>query len=185
MELTLKLNDELELVDISKGELDLNYISHYSSNERILKIAFASAQAVHDEGVLAILKVKAATPVFSKRTLSIDVVQATGNSTSVEALAKPAQIGLSSALEMEMGTAYKVYPNPASEFVDVTVSPSYEGPVDIEMTDASGKAMAQRSFNKAKGFVTHRVNFRAEKGLYLLKIKTAEGTKTSKVVVGE
>jgi len=185
LELSIKLDDELELVEIQKGQLGLNYISHYNSSEKILKIAFAAAVPVHEDGLLAVLKVKAATPVFSKNSLRIDIATAKGNATSVEGKARPARIGLTRELESEMATAFRVFPNPASEFIDITLKPSYEGQVKVEMLDAAGKPMLRQSYYKAKGFESHRVNFRAGQGIYLLKIVTSEGVITSKVVVGE
>jgi parallel beta-helix repeat protein len=185
LELSIRLDDELELVDIQKGQLDLNYIHHYNSAEKILRIAFASAEAVHEDGLLAVLKVRAATPVFSKNSLTIDIATAKGNATSVEGKARPAHIGLTRELESEMATAFKVFPNPASEFIDVSIKPSYEGLVRIEMLDAAGKPIVRQSYHKAKGFESHRVSFRAGQGIYLLKIVTSEGVITSKVVVGE
>lgn len=183
MELNIKIDDELAFVSFEPTGA-INVITNYSLSEKMLKLAFAATTPATEDAIAGILKVKAATQVFSKPTLSIDFSRAIGNETDVLTLAKSARIALSPSLIEETNTAFKVFPNPAADFVNLTLKPSYEGPVDVTMTDRTGKVITTSSFMKERGFNSQKIVFKAEKGLYMLRIKTNEGLITSKILVG-
>lgn len=77
----------------------------------------------------------------------------------------------------------EVYPNPAKEAINLTISNSSDAPVAIQITDQSGKIVYQNDFTVAEGSSTVTLDIaHLRSGLYHIVARTAEEVLTTKIV---
>ncbi|MGB3468604.1 MAG: T9SS type A sorting domain-containing protein, partial [Cyclobacteriaceae bacterium] len=89
---------------------------------------------------------------------------------------------VTSADEDLFETEYSVYPNPASEIVNIAVESAYSGNVSISMTELSGREIYRKSFEKNGFQLNETINTTGlSNGLYVIVISQGD-TKRSKLV---
>ncbi|MGB3468605.1 MAG: S8 family serine peptidase [Cyclobacteriaceae bacterium] len=89
---------------------------------------------------------------------------------------------VTSADEDLFETEYTVFPNPASNVVNIAVESAYSGAVEIRMTELSGREIYLKSFEKNGFQLSETINTAGlSDGLYIITISQCE-TKQSKMV---
>jgi hypothetical protein len=79
---------------------------------------------------------------------------------------------------------FKLYPNPATNLVNIELYSNYRGSYFIELSDLTGKSMLMMSNEKTTQFESIQLPLSEKfRGLYLLKIKTGNNTFTKKVQI--
>jgi hypothetical protein len=90
-----------------------------------------------------------------------------------------------SVKENDALSSFNVYPNPATEKVSIDFSLTTASPIELTITDLSGKQVYASSLgNKAAG--SHTVDVRTStfaEGIYVVNFKTANGIITEKLVI--
>ena len=69
--------------------------------------------------------------------------------------------------------AYLIYPNPTTGDLFISRSDVYEGHLDIEVYDLSGRLVLQKSLSVQDGLTELKTSF--DSGLYQLKIISSDG----------
>ncbi|RYD56097.1 MAG: T9SS type A sorting domain-containing protein [Sphingobacteriales bacterium] len=79
---------------------------------------------------------------------------------------------------------YELYPNPAARTTTITYNTAATENVVIEVLDLSGKRMYSQDWKVYNGYNSKNLNLEAlTKGFYLVKLHTAKGVATTKLVI--
>jgi hypothetical protein len=80
---------------------------------------------------------------------------------------------------------FKVYPNPTSEKLSIVFDVKYASPISISLTSIDGRqTTALFSGEATKGSIEKSFDIsQLAKGIYLLNIRTNEGSATQKIMV--
>ena len=74
----------------------------------------------------------------------------------------------------------KVYPNPASDFVNIEIEPEYLGKTELTLYSMQGQRLYRQSINQ----ITERMSIRhLPPGTYILMVKHADGRRLSQRIV--
>jgi len=78
-----------------------------------------------------------------------------------------------------------IFPNPASDYLNITLNVIQETDVTIDLNDLNGKLIATITLQNAKGEMAQSLSLPKEisKGLYLLSIKSGHSLFTKKVLI--
>jgi hypothetical protein len=77
-----------------------------------------------------------------------------------------------------------VFPNPASQQVQVNYYNSKAGNVQLQITDAAGKVVMQQLSNEQAGNIIQSLNISLlPKGVYVLNIRSATGSQNQKLII--
>lgn len=78
------------------------------------------------------------------------------------------------ALIEQQSQAYKVYPNPFSNFINIDVMSTYSGMLELQLFDALGRLMAQQ-----KLYAQNKINWQLPNalpaGTYMLRLRQEDG----------
>ncbi|MCZ2339696.1 MAG: Omp28-related outer membrane protein [Chitinophagales bacterium] len=86
--------------------------------------------------------------------------------------------------ETVLAGGVSIYPNPASTMVHIECSLSATSPVNVEVYNMDGKLQMRKDFGAQSGVVQLNMPVQMlNTGMYLFKVKTAEGSKFSKVFI--
>lgn len=92
----------------------------------------------------------------------------------------PSEVGLATQDKLVEAT---VYPNPAKDFLNVSVS-NYNGNADLTITDIAGKTVLSQAMSLVNGnAVVNTANLTS--GMYIVKMQLADGSQVKKNVVIE
>ena len=81
---------------------------------------------------------------------------------------------------------FSVFPNPTSDYLNITLSGASESPMEVQLLSVDGKVHFRRSWNAVDGLPTLQINTQdLVPGLYWVRVQTKEGQYTQKVVVEE
>jgi hypothetical protein len=79
---------------------------------------------------------------------------------------------------------FSVYPNPASEIINVDFESVTKEDVQLQLTDMSGRTLITKSVNSIEGFNHHTLDIsKLAKGVYMLNLKSADNIFSVRVVV--
>jgi len=94
-------------------------------------------------------------------------------------------VGPTAAQSILNNTALSIYPNPATEFVNVNVSAKIDGNVNITVVDATGKICLQQQRNLKAGYNKLLLNTsELSKGIYFVQTTSDDGlVRTSKLSI--
>lgn len=77
----------------------------------------------------------------------------------------------------------RVFPNPATDRVNVSFFASHASDITCQIVDMSGKLVESRSYSQVNGFFEDNFNItNLAKGIYFLRLQTEEGTSIEKIV---
>jgi hypothetical protein len=88
--------------------------------------------------------------------------------------------------EQQDGSAVKVYPNPATDFINVVIVPTENGQVQVQMFDLSGKATSEQfafnvSGNMSNTLPVNTANIAS--GAYLMRVTNGTQVSVTRVVI--
>jgi len=88
--------------------------------------------------------------------------------------------------EQQDGSAVKVYPNPATDFINVVIVPTENGQVQVQMFDLSGKAASEQfafnvSGNMSNTLPVNTANIAS--GAYLMRVTNGTQVSVTRVVI--
>lgn len=76
-----------------------------------------------------------------------------------------------------------IIPNPAQDFMQLTLSGKLRGKIDVAMTDASGRMVKRNSFTKTQEGLVENIDIsKLAKGVYVVSIVSEKGTSTQRLV---
>lgn len=76
-------------------------------------------------------------------------------------------------------TRMTLFPNPANDQLHITLEKAMDGPVMVEVFDATGRAVLQRTLNVSDAFQTHINVADLAQGSYMLRLSSGAGNATS------
>jgi hypothetical protein len=91
-------------------------------------------------------------------------------------------VGSSSINNPEEPFAFRVYPNPADQNLQVEIERALSGQVNVEMTDATGRIVLSDRFAPASSAISLRIGELAA-GVYSVRVTGREGSAVRKVTV--
>jgi len=94
------------------------------------------------------------------------------------------EIGNVSVEEQEAFTELEVFPNPATDALNVNFSSKTNQSVELRLVSVTGEAVYSNSLSNISGDVNHKIdvsNF--AKGIYILNLTSTEGTVNKKVII--
>lgn len=78
----------------------------------------------------------------------------------------------------------KVFPNPATNFINVEYSTVNAEDLTFQLTDIAGRVIRTENVSHAGGTSTHNMNINdLSNGIYMLRIQSSQGSVTKKVIV--
>jgi len=93
------------------------------------------------------------------------------------------EAGMSATNDLERSLGFSVFPNPAQEALNLQINSLISGPVDLRITDVSGKTIHRERFDLFEGEFTKRVDISdLNNGLYLLFLSNESGVATETIV---
>lgn len=118
------------------------------------------------------------------KNLSLVAYVAEGDADIMTGAEGPITIGATSIHNVLNTNAVKVYPNPASDYVTVSVDAGTPGKVTLEVFDIMGRSVLNMHENIQAGQKEFKLDISAlNAGIYNLNVRTAEGVMTKKLTV--
>lgn len=110
-------------------------------------------------------------------TVTLTVTNACGTSTATETVTVFG-IGISESLEIG---AFELFPNPTSEFINISFNSESEKAFYIKMYDLQGKELLNKNMGKIQGeFMTTLNVSDLAPGTYIISLNTQDGSKTTR-----
>jgi hypothetical protein len=81
----------------------------------------------------------------------------------------------------ETQSAFTIYPNPASNKISITTTSKTQGETQVSIYSINGQLIQSNKFQKQDRFEMDVSTM--QKGIYLLRIQSAEGVETKKLVL--
>jgi hypothetical protein len=114
-------------------------------------------------------------------------MQACVNTTRVSLKTSDGCEGAINSLKEEMKTItnFSIFPNPASEQVQVQVELGIENNICLEIFDITGKRVFQKSYSKLQQLSDNISVSNLESGIYLVKVNSGTYTKIKKLIINQ
>jgi subtilisin-like proprotein convertase family protein len=87
-----------------------------------------------------------------------------------------------STFDQQLDETLKVFPNPASDLLNIAFGQAVEGPVTLRLVSLQGQTLTQQAFNSVSGTVDLNIS-QLPKGIYLLNVQTQQGIVSRKIAV--
>lgn len=87
-----------------------------------------------------------------------------------------------STFDQQLDQTLKVFPNPASDVLNVAFGQTVEGPVTLQLITLQGQTLTQQAFNSVSGTADLNIS-QLPKGIYLLNVQTQQGIVSRKIAV--
>jgi subtilisin-like proprotein convertase family protein len=84
--------------------------------------------------------------------------------------------------DQSLDQTLKIFPNPASDVLNVAFGQAVEGPVTLQLVNLQGQILIQQAFNSVSGTVDLNVS-QLPKGIYLLSVQTEKGIVSRKIAL--
>jgi subtilisin-like proprotein convertase family protein len=84
--------------------------------------------------------------------------------------------------DQQLDQTLKVFPNPASDLLNVAFGQAVEGPVTLRLINLQGQMLTQQAFNRVSGNVDLDIS-QLPGGIYLLNVQTQQGAVIRKIAV--
>lgn len=88
--------------------------------------------------------------------------------------------------EQQDGSAVKVYPNPATDFISVVIMPAENGQVQVQMFDLAGKAASEQFAFNVSGNMSNTLpvnTANVASGVYLMRVTNGTQVSVTRVVI--
>jgi hypothetical protein len=84
--------------------------------------------------------------------------------------------------DQQLDQTLRVFPNPASDRLNVAFGQAVEGPVALRLLNLQGQMLAQQAFNSVSGNLELDIS-QLPGGIYFLNIQTQQGIVSRKIAV--
>ncbi len=86
--------------------------------------------------------------------------------------------------DIRKSAGFEVYPNPAKNLITVTLRNDFQGPVNINIYDFTGRLASSGSVLKAGGILTHEIDISSlEKGIYMIDLRQGDKSSMERLII--